>query len=346
MTLKQIAEAAGVSARAVSYALNDGGSLALETRQRVKAIADRLGYRRNMAAFATRTGRTNAVDLLMGLTRGISRIPYTLLEGVHDALESCGLRLLLSRVSAERLRSPEFMPRFLKETLADGMLVNYTHGYPESLPEWLQQYRIPAVWINTDLPHDAVNPDDKAAGRLATQHLLQLGHRRVAYLAFTPGEGEQHHCFRDRPAGYRDACAGAGLEPVEIRLESRPFWRVMRDPLNNEQLRLVLDYLRSARGSRPTAFVTPGTREAYSLIHAAARLGFSVPGDLSVVTVGDTLQAQIGVSVTTVELPWAEIGREAVAMLLRKIEVPRKRLPALRLEGRLTQAMTTAPPAG
>ena len=94
------------------------------------------------------------------------------MHGVEEALAETNDQLLFSRLSDERLKDERSAPRMLRQLMVDGLLLHYTHRFPEDLPDRLAGNRLPSVWINTRLPHDCVYLDDYAAAREAAQRLL------------------------------------------------------------------------------------------------------------------------------------------------------------------------------
>ena len=341
VTQRQLATQLGVSQMAVSFALNDKPGVNAKTRRRILDAAQEAGYRPNAAARATRSGTTGNVELILGQHEGVSRIPIGLLEGVEEALTAHGLHLSLSRLPDEKLTEEGFLPRVVREVAADGLLINYTHSYPTALVELIRRHRIPAVWLNAPLGENCVRPDDHAAGRLAAEHLLELGHRDPAMFFVS----EPEHCSGvDRRRGFEGAVAAAGGTP-RVRVEgSRPYREIRLDPTGDERLELTQRWL--ARPDRPTAVVGYSHAESTMLLIAAARLGLRVPRDLSIVCISDEVMPFLGTPLTTVVLPWAAIGRTAVETLCQHFKrKPRARsVPTIEARPALQAGATTAPP--
>lgn len=344
-TLKDIADRAGVSLKTVSNVLNGTGKGirvdAVERAERIRQIARQMGYRTNSSARATRTGRTGCVDLLMSTGRGFSRLTPQLIEGIHDGLAEHDYHLTVSRLPDEKLTSQGFMPKILREFLADGLLVNYTHGIPEAMLALLREYRIPSVFLNAKTGTDCVRPDDAGASELATRHLLEHGHARVAYLAFT---STGHYSEAERAEGYERAMRAAGLTPIVHTLERTPNQRIEREPGADDRLLVTAAWLASeAVPGGVTGAVCYSMAEASVLLHAAALRGVSVPGELSVAAPHDGAVSPLGRAVTTVLLPTYELGRRGVAMLMKKIERPEEALPCEALPATLVRGSTTGP---
>ncbi|MEM6550533.1 MAG: LacI family DNA-binding transcriptional regulator [Planctomycetota bacterium] len=337
---QDLAKIAGVSRLTVQRALDGLSGVSEDTVTRIRQLAVEHGYRRNTAALATRSGRLGSIDLLVSNLRGgVSRIPEGLLDGVHEALTRHGLRLTLSQLSDERLSDPEYMPNVLKEFMADGVLINYTFDFPPRMLELLRRNQIPAIWLNTELDHDAIYPDDREAGRLATQHMIDQGHRKIGFIKLTKGG---HYSEVRRIEGYRYAMQQAGLEPRPANLNARQIHLIEEAGYtDDERLPLMLDFLEDNRDL--TAVVAYSALCARVLHCGTLKLGLKIPEDLSVITVDDRVVVEPGLVLDTVTLGWQAIGSLAIEMLLKKIDSPRRRIPSRAMPVHLRRGGTTRP---
>jgi len=200
-TLDAIAARAGVTKATVSNVLNRNRvgtrSDAVRNAQRIRKIAAELGYRPNMAARAIQTNRFNAVGLIASTEPRFSVYqPY--LAGLTRACRRKDLHLTLGEVVDEKLTDERYIPKVLREWAVDGLLIAYMAGFPPVLADLIEQYRIPSVWLNAKRDHDCVYPDDRGGMELATRHLVELGHQRIAFFSVFPGG---HYSSRDRRAG-------------------------------------------------------------------------------------------------------------------------------------------------
>ncbi len=316
VTLRTIAEQAGVSRPTVSHILNPtsrrAGLFAEETRNRVIAIAKEMGYRPNAAARSTSTGRFGAVTLLLSQFGNRSQVPPRLLDGIDEALAETDLHLTLARLPDEKLTDNAVMPKLLRQLASDGLLINYNAHIPQRMIDLIARFDLPGVWINSKQPHDCIYPDDEKAGFDATQLLLQAGHTRIAFVDYTYGKTpvRRHYSNTDRRAGYARAMLDAGLTPRLICGD---------DHLPLEQR---IDFTRAwlGRDDRPSAVVCYTHHESAPILTTADRMGLSIPRDLSIVTVHDEVVRHYDIPVPTLVLPEREIGRRAVEMLRRRIE--------------------------
>ena len=341
-TMQEIAEKASVSTMTVSRALRGTGALRPETQLRVLAAAESLGYRANAAARAMATGRFNAVALLLDSEFGRDHLPPNLLYGVQAALERQQMQLTLAHMTDDQLTSDERVPMILKQIMADGLLINYKMGVPPKLTELITRHRIPSIWIESNRTTDCVCFDHIEGARRATEYLLAMGHRRVAFVdnhhdtPATDEPGRHHFSLADRRTGYRQAMSEAGFEPWLIHMGDRT-------PAASDRVAWSRTWLSKPASQRPTAVLTYVPATGLPVLWAALSLGLRVPEDLSLMTFGGRHEAN-GLPLTRMYLPEYEIGLAAVEMLLQKIERPRRPIPTRRLSISLEPGQTCAPP--
>ncbi len=325
VTLKEIAKATGVSFPTVSHVLNPNSSrhnaYSLKTRERILRVATQMGYRPNQAAQTMATGRFGSIALLTTTTDARSYLPEELLNGIQQAASARDLSLVLARLPDERLTSEQVLPKILRQTMTDGLLIDYTDHVPQALRDMIVRYNIPSIWINVKQAVDAIHPDDMAAARLATRKLVELGHRRIAYadFAYDSEVTDEHYSYTDRRAGYIAVMREAGLQPHFLT----------RSLVGKNSLLLNEAHAVLSQADRPTAIVTYSGFTLSPLLVAAMIRGISVPRDLSLVTFSDRKYADVaGVDVTTILLGREELGAKAVDMLEQKIAAPRLPIPA------------------
>ena len=339
-TANDVAREAKVTQVTVSRAFTGSAPVAEGTRRRIMEAAGRLGYRPSQAARATRAGRTGLIGMIRGAHRACSVHAPEFDAGLDAALNERGLCLVRDTIPDGT--DGDGLPRIVRERVVDGLVVNYAFGTPPAVREMIDRCRIPAVWINRRRDADCVRPDDEAAAYRATRHLLAHGHARVAMidqersledLAF----GEPHYSAADRRAGYERAMRGAGLAP---RYDLLPALRP-GEYLPGHLAVACGTYL--DRADRPTA-VLCGNAQGQTLVAAAWRLGLRVPGDLSVVTFDNHAQADRGIAVDRVLVPFHRIGREAVAEVEAKVAHPGRDRPPVVVPLDFQRAGTVARP--
>jgi DNA-binding LacI/PurR family transcriptional regulator len=316
----RIAREVGVSAITVTRALNTDSTYRRPTfakrAERIRELAQKHGYRINSAAQAMSIGRFNAVGLLHSAEPNRSHINVPLLAGIHSALTSMDLHLNSAMLPDSQLSQGFAMPKLLRELAADGLLIDYLSSIPEPMREAISRHRIPSIWINTKLAADCVYPDDIAAGRIATEHLLAQGHRRISFVACT---NSNHYSLIDRIAGYQSAMREADLAPDVVRPSPMPE--------RHGRFEVCRNWLERAELSE--AMVVYGGNTCLPLVSAAMSLGIRMPDDLPVVTIERDIETSLGFALPTVVIPFEQVGRRAVEELQKKNQSPDASRPAV-----------------
>jgi LacI family transcriptional regulator len=348
VTIREIARHTGLSIPTVGNVLGRAAHrYSAETRKRVQQACEQLGYKPNASARAMRQGRLGCAALVLSRSHQsvLSHIPIGLLDGLDDELAQHNMHLTVSRLTDEQLSSEAFLPKVLREYMADGMIVNYTHEIPEPMLEVIRAHHTPAVWLNAKLTEDCVYPDDLGAAERATAELIARGHRRIALVhliapeifrgtSFEQTRPRFHYSVADRAEGYTRALRTAGLSPRIAHHD--------RFVPPSEHVKACRALLSGA--DRPTAVMLYSENDLPALLCAAAELKLSIPRDLSVLEFFPVEPAVAGMRVSVVPIPTGEMGRRAVAMLLRKIEDPNEPCAAEAVPYRAVTTDTVAPP--
>lgn len=303
MTIRDVAAHAGVSVATVSKVINQRYGVAAKTVERVRDVIDELGYEASLVAQSLRNQRTNVIGVLVN---DLEPFSAELLKGAGDAIHGTGYELVIYCAGGRAVADAGWERRYLSrlsETLVDGAVL-VTPTLVEA------RYGAPIVAVDphagpSDLP--TIDSDNVHGARLAVEHLLALGHRRIAMLTGRPDL--QSAQLRER--GYRQALAAAGV-PVDEGFVLPGGY----DPATSAQsARRLLDAERP-----PTAIFAANDVSALATIEVADALGFGVPDDLSVVGF-DNIPESTACSppLTTVDQPIREMGRRAIDLLVRLI---------------------------
>jgi LacI family transcriptional regulator len=261
----------------------------------VLETAARLQYRPNTAARALKTARTMAVGMIVP---DLANVNYaTIAQGAEERAITAGYTLLVASGSATE-RLIDLHGRI------DGLLVGMATSETPRLGDF--GGRLPALLVNRREPCGiaSVTVDDEAGAISATEHLLSLGHLRIGHVA-----GPQNaDTARRRLAGFRSALRAAGLEPGPELIAETSFDEAGGHVAATRLLRL---------DPRPTALFVANVRAAIGAMAAAARLGLTIPADLSIVAFHDApFASYLSPPLTTVRMPLVEMGRQAVDNLL------------------------------
>jgi DNA-binding LacI/PurR family transcriptional regulator len=344
VTLKTVADRVGVSAMTVSNAFSRPDQLSAALRERIMVAAAELGYvGPDPAARTLARGATGTVGIL--LTES-PRYAFTdefstaFLAAIAGELARHGLALTLLPPG----RAGTVIPT--RDVAMDGALAYSCRPGVDGV-DWLRRRGLPLVMVDQqpEPGYTSVNVDDRAAAAAAAQHLLDLGHRRIALLTVgradeaEPGP-EDFLVSRSRLRGWLDVLVPAGIDPV-----------VLRSPVSTQEDGATALREPLAGPDRPTAVLCFSDALAAGVVRAAEDLGLRVPQDLSVVGYDDTpLAAHMRPALTTVHQDAAEKGRIAAAELAAAVarhragEPPEVRHIVLPTE--LVVRDSTAPPPG
>lgn len=329
ITSYDVARAAGVSQTTVSFVLNDveAANISDETRQRVLVAAEQLGYVPNAAARALGRGRTQTIGIV--ITTLSDPFIGSLVQTVESAARDHGYDLILAS-SADIPDREIAAVEMLQSRQVDGVIVASSR-VGALYQERLQRLRVPVVLINSLVQHKgqymlSIGVDNRHGGYLATSHLIQRGHRRIAYVASPTDRGDD----MERMAGYRAALveAGLGFDPsLVVQGTGRPGGGQRALP----RLR-SLDPL-------PTAAFCYNDMTAIGLMAAARSVSLSLPEDLAIVGFDDIIFARFThPPLTTIAQPIVHLGRGAVERVLARLsaEAGEKQLAVeLQVPGRL-----------
>lgn len=327
VTLKQVAERAGVSVTTVSLVLNraPGSSIGADTRARVLAVAESLGYVASAAARTLVSGRAQTVGLIICHAEHLvvdAYIPQTL-YGVNQVAHARGFRVLVEAV--EDVTRPDAYRELVRAKQIDGLIVLNPRRDDERLPELVRD-GFPIVALGTIAgcdPAMVYAAEDELACR-AVEHLLRLGHRRIGHVTFAP---DAYLATDARRAGYRTALdrAGVAYDDRDVALGS------FSAASGAAATRALL-----ARRPDLTAIFCGNDTIALGALAALAEAGRRVPDDIAVVGYDDIPTARYFVpALTTVAVPAVEHGRRAMELLADLIEGRAPRALRVRLDARL-----------
>ncbi|MGP4008325.1 LacI family DNA-binding transcriptional regulator [Streptomyces sp. 4N124] len=331
-TLAVVAREAGVSVPTASKVVNGREDVAPETRRRVTEALDRLGYVRRPRFDTARV--SGMVDLVLHSLE--SSWSGAVLHGVEAAAHDAGLEVVVS-AGPNRTRGGRPERGWLDKLTArgsSGVLFNLAELTP-SQHAWLDQHRIPYVLIDPVLDPPpgvvSVGAANWHGGVTATEHLLSLGHERIAVVA-----GSRHTmCSSARIAGYRSALVTAGIRQRPEYVRHAGFDQSAARRRTLELLDLP---------EPPTAVFVCSDRMALGVYEALAERGLKVPYDLSVVGFDDLPEARWTTpALTTVRQPLSEMAATALRLLVRMMEGDQPESTRTELSTRLVQRASTAP---
>jgi LacI family transcriptional regulator, galactose operon repressor len=318
LTIREVADLAGVSTATVSRVINGRAEVSEKARKAVMRVVREHGYSTNRTARALSGGRTG----LVGVMSPVVHHSYfsVILDGAGEALYEHDMRMVLCPTHHEHEREVTLLERLMHGT-TDGAVLILPEESGEELSA-LHEHGYRFVIIDPHKSLDERVPTVSAAhtsgASEAVEHLLNLGHRRIA--AITGPRG--WIATEERLRGYRAALAAVGVMP-DPRLEVESDFSDRGGVLATEALLELPD--------PPTAIFAFNDMLAIGAMQAARARGIRIPQDLSVVGFDDTFEASIVTpALTTVRQPLAEMGRMAVALLVRLLQ--NQRIEALHVE--------------
>jgi LacI family transcriptional regulator len=322
-----IAQKLGVSKTTVHYALRNTGRVGDAMRKRVLAVAAELGYRPNQVASSLRSRRSSTVGVVVvSLT---SSFHAHVLEGI-DAVaqeEKHGILLACSYGNAAKERSE--LELFLEKGV-DGLIL--VPADPEENRDYykgLLEEGIPLVFVDRTVPKlnvDSVAADHLTGGYMATQHLIESGRKRVAFLT-TNSRDRRSTSVLARLNGCNRALQEAGLEPAILLGPNVPD-KVSEEEFGHDAVR---DHLKRG-GARFDALFAVHDGLAYGAVEALKEGGLEVPRDVAVVGFDDQdPSAYYSPPLTTIRQPMRQIGEEAMRLLFRRMSEKEEAMPRQRL---------------
>lgn len=307
--LKVIAAELGVSRMTVSRALSGHPRVASATRDRILAVAERLRYRPNRLVHAIQSGRSRTVGVMIGIT---SSFQGRLIHGIHDTLAKTSTLPILhfhgDGPTADRDQEELVFLHRLLDQRVDGIIFwPSDETVPEHYLHEVWERGVPLVAIDRNLPRtkaDFAGTDDIKGGRLVAEHLLGLGHRRLAHIGGEPWVST----YADRRRGFEEAIRAA--KGVTYAVED------CKDGRCREIARRMLD-----SPDPPTAIFVATDWHAPPVYLAAEERGLQVGKDLAVVGYGDLSEISwLRPHLTTVDQKPEEIGRAAARMLMDRLD--------------------------
>ncbi len=338
VTVKDIAQRAGVSHSTVSRALNHSSLISDEVAGRIRRLAYEMGYFPSAAARTLKTRRSRVLGVILSSLED----PFfsEILQGIEDGVQGSGYSLFIAAAHRDPGRERGIVQAMVERS-AEGVIVCSTSFSEEQSSQFLQ-YGVPVVVINNQAAEDfrwSIYHDDVDGSRQITRHLIGLGHERLAYI----GNTRSGRSNEDRLAGFQKELSAAGL----------PIWQ---------------EYIYSAGGGGPaegasaaecllglplppTAFVCYNDMMSIGALKAIQERGLGVPGQVSVTGFDNiTFSAYTNPPLTTFDQPKRFIGAEASRLMLDLLNEPQGSTgqPHVRiLKGRLlVRGSTAAPPPG
>ncbi len=333
VTLREVAQAAGVHPGTASRALNDEtrSLVRMETVERVLEVANRLGYKPNLLARSFKTRRTHSVGIVIPDINNPLFPP--MVRGVEDRLFQDGYVALLANTESDPDRQRRIFEGMVDRRV-DGLVLATARRHDMGIAE-LDEEGIPVVLVNRvveDRAFSSVSVDDAAGIGMVVDHLRSLGHVRIAHVA-GPQEISTGYA---RYGGFVSAMAASGVAADARWVRFSESFSIAEGELGARELLRMHD--------RPSAIVAGNDMLALGCYSAVERAGLACPADVSIVGYNDMpFIDRVSPPLTTVRIPHYELGVRAAELLLRRLRDPESPVEVVSLAPRLVVRGSTAP---
>ncbi len=331
MTIRDVAEQAGVSLGTASNVLNRPDRVAPATRDRVLEVIERLGFVRSSAAHQMRSGNSQCFGAVV--LDAANPFATETVRGLEDVVHEHGCAVYVCSTDGSPDREARYL-RLLEEQRVQGILITPATRGIRHLQTLRDRGTLVVLLDRRSADGDlcSVSVDHAHGGELAARHLFELGHRRIAFIN---GPVHLSQCA-ERRRGMRRAAREAGFDADDSIVE------YTIDPITSlEQAERHVDEL-LALEDRPTAVVCVNDQIAFTVLRALAQRRVRVPRDISVVGYDDVeFAAMLTPALTSIRQPKYEVGRAAAELLLAETLDPNHRHGDIRFEPELIERQST-----
>jgi DNA-binding LacI/PurR family transcriptional regulator len=328
--MQDVAKAAGVSVATVSRVLNGSDKVSQETTDRVLAACERLDYTLNPIAQSLRLGRTNSVAAILPYLTLPSIVER--LRGVLAALAKTDFELVPFTLGTPKDRDAKIL-ELSRPSRTDALMI-ISMPVNDDQVDLLLKNKMPTILVDSQHPKlHRINVDDRAGGKMVTEHLIELGHTKIAFLSSYLQNPLQFSSTVYRFEGYCEALKANGIPRI-------PRYQVEGDHGREEAKRLAMTLLQ--QDDPPTAIVASSDTKAVGVLDAAKALKIKVPEELSVTGYDDIRDAEY-VNLTTIQQPLFKTGQLAGRKIVDLIENPHSEPVEALLPLKLIVRGTTGP---
>ena len=325
-TLADVARRAGVSKTAVSLILNErpGSRLSADAVARVQEAASELNYRPSHAARSLRIGKTRTVGFISDEVT-VTRYASAMIKGALDAADQSQHTVLIAETAGSPERTANAIDA-MADGRTDGMIFASMRAHEIDLPKVPPELPVVLLNVTSANRHASVLPAERDAGYQITRLLLNHGHRRIALIGRIPSAINKPRLsatIGSRFAGIYQALAEAGIELVAQIDEDQ--WEPQRGYLATQEL------LRT--GAELTALICLNDRLAFGAYQVFAEQGIRIPNDISIASFDDDVIASyLRPALTTAQIPYEQMGRKAMTMVLSGDTAGEQRLVPMPLQ--------------
>ncbi|HYC30007.1 MAG TPA: LacI family DNA-binding transcriptional regulator [Chitinophagaceae bacterium] len=317
VTLKKLAKELNLATSTVSRSLRDSHEISKETKERVKALAAKLDFQPNPHASSLRRNKSKTIAVIVPEIQ--NNFFSQVMSGVEEVAQQKGYHILMYLTHENHQRESEIL-HLLKNGRVEGVMISVSNTTKSF--QHLQAYRqanIPLIFFDRvyeGLDTPCVTTDDTDAAFLATEHLIKMGCKKIAFLSMA----ESLSIINRRKSGYIKALAKHGMQGKEITVECGP-----DDELNRQKLRALLK-----PAQRPDGIFAAVEKPAFNTYEVCRELHLNIPKQVKVISFSNlSATALFDPPLSTIVQPAYEIGRESATVLCKLID-DKKLFPAER----------------
>lgn len=334
-TISQVAKMLGVSPSTVSRAMNNAPGVSDSVRKEILDFIDEIGYRPNTVAQSLSRGRSNMVALILGDIRN----PFyaDLAFGIQKALDSHGFIVTTFNSEYDYNKEQQFI-QFARQYNYSGIILVTVNS--EEADKYLEHLELPVLLVNRITKHytgPLVVTDNFQAGYIAARHLINLGHRRIGFLA---GQHKSSTASAQRFQGYRQALENYQLEYHEEYCLFDLDWRMNT---GYKAAQAILSQKKKG-ASFPSAFLIANDLLALGFMDYCGSKAIRIPEDISIVSFDDIAYSSLHqIQLTTVSQHVETMSKEAANLMLQLLTTPPKEPKRVIIEPTLVVRNTTGP---
>lgn len=331
-TLKEVAKFAGVSITTVSRVMNDASKVNPDTLQRVQRAMRKLGYQPNRVAQRLRTTKGQSKMLGLIIPDIQNQFYSNIVRGIEDVAYDKNYAVILCN-SDENPNKERFYLDVLQSESVDGVILPPIHQHGKVV-EGLIESGVPVVCVDRKLVRERVDTvviNNEKGGYMAVEHLIALGHKRIAILSSSP----QFSSFEERQRGYEQALRDNGLEADEKLIKEG-------DPRSSENARKLTKELLELENP-PTAIFATNNLMTLGLLEAVNEAKLRIPNDISAIGFDDMPWAKaVMPPLTVIRQPGYEMGRRAAELMFQRIADPLREKVQIIMEPSIIMRESTA----
>ena len=344
VTVSDVARAANVSKATAARVLGGYGTVSEKIHEDVLAAAKALDYRPNELARSMTTGKSGIIGVVVG---DIENPFFSLaVRGISDAAKAAGFNVILAN-SGERIEAEKAAVRLLIGKRVDGLIVTPSESRDISHLRDVHRSGRPLALLDRALPDldvDTVTIDDRHVAMQATQILMRVGHRKIAYVTAVDAEGHEYRdleqiytsSVRERIEGFLAVCRDAYID--------RPERHVRLGAMSPEETRKVVTKLLS-EPDRPTAILASDSLIALEIFKVIRERGLRIPEDVSLITFHDADWTSVtSPPITVIDQPVYALGKSVAELLIRRLKGEARPPERLILPTSIIERDSVAPP--